>query len=668
MSSALVLPRASLAWLLLSILAVIIPHARHLPPWVLLVMLAVFVWRIQIHRGIWQIPRRWSKLALALIFVVGLKFQYGSLLSLEPMVALLIISLILKLLEMYRSRDAMSVVLLGFFTTATQFLFGQSIFEFIYGFFCFLLLVATLVSLNQGTDTSTSRKTFPLAVKLTLQCIPIMLVFFFLFPRIGSLWTVPLPQNSSTTGVSDTMSPGDISKLTQDGGKAFTVSFDGEIPPNRNLYWRGIVFSDFDGRTWSISRWGTYPASTIVKWRDNPVRSDSLNWYDEAEELSDPITYTIILEPTYQPWLFALPLADVKLRDSGLTRDFTVINQIPIAKRISYRAQSTLKYKIDPVELPNWYRSRNLELPDGYNPTTVATAAEWAGQAQNTQQLIDRFLAMIAKDFTYTLEPPALGRNTVDEFLWQTKKGFCEHFASAFVVFMRAAGVPARVVAGYQGGELIEDFLQVSQADAHAWAEVWIEHQGWVRVDPTAAIAPERIERGIRSVFARSVSNPLSMEAYRHIDLMNRLRLQMDVVSYRWQRWVLNYNSDKQQGLLQRLLGKTNWWNAGMLLITSVAVILASITFMVWVQNRPRRRTKEMQLFDRFCRQCRKRGLVRQKRESARAFISRVASIYPEKSPQLMRILQLFERSTYQADSDATDLLHQEITQFTLGK
>ncbi|WP_317929013.1 DUF3488 and transglutaminase-like domain-containing protein [Halioxenophilus sp. WMMB6] len=665
MSPALALPRASLAWMLLALVAVIVPHCRHLPIWEIAAIIGILIWRVQLHRGLWYTPGRWIKLLLALISVVGLRWQYGTLLGLEPMVGLLILSKMLKLLEMHRFRDAMTVVLLGFFTTATQFLFSQTIVDFIYSLLCFVLLVATLISLNQGQN-SRPIPTLPLAIKLTLQCIPVMVVLFLVFPRLGSLWSVPLPQNAATTGVSGSMSPGDISKLTQDGGRAFTVSFRGAVPSNRDLYWRGIVMSYFDGRTWSPSRWGSYPEGTLVEWVDGSSRQPHQSWRQQGEALSAPIEYEIILEPTHQPWLFALPLAEVDESGTGVTRDFTLVKEGVVSQRLKYEVRSSLNYTLDREELSSWAESSNLQLPVDVNPTTRKTAQEWAQSSVDSEALIQRFLTMVSSDFTYTLEPPPLGVNSVDDFLWRTKQGFCEHYASAFVFFMRAAGVPARVVAGYQGGEWIENFMQVSQSDAHAWAEVWLPEKGWTRVDPTAAVAPERVESGIQAVFARSVSNPLSIEAYRHINLMNRLRLQLDIWNYNWQRWVLNYDQEQQLGLLSSLLGVITWWNAGLLLVGSVALILGLVTLYIWLANRPTRLPTEMRLFVKFCQKCRRQGLVRRQGESARSFIERLQQRYPKQHAALQEILDLFELAAYAEDKAALKLLRRAVTRFAL--
>lgn len=651
MSANLRLTKGTLAWLLLSVFAVVVPHVRHLPIWVMVLVIFVLIWRIQIYRSNWSIPNRWGKLCLVITCIGGLHLNYHSLFSLEPMVALLIVSLTLKLLEMYRVKDATTVILLGFFTTSAQFLFGQTVLDFSYAIICFVLLVSAMAALNVVGQTKLSNSVFPTALRLTVQCIPIMLVLFLLFPRIASLWAVSLPQNTAQTGVSDTMAPGDITRLTKGGGKAFTVTFDGDIPANKELYWRGIVLSDFDGKSWTINKWRQDPLGGIVKWANHSVPSKALDWYYTAQPIGNPLSYEVILEATQQPWLFALPMAEIKLNRAGVTRDFTQITETPISKRICYRVQSSLRYKIDHLELPERYRKRNLHLPEGFNSQTIKVAKNWRKLANNDTEIVNRFLSMIANEYTYTLEPKQLGKNTVDDFLWTTKEGYCEHFASAFVVFMRAAGIPARVVAGYQGGEVIEDFLQVSQTDAHAWAEIWIKNQGWQRIDPTAAIAPERVEDGIRSVFERSVLNPLSMEAYRHIYLINNFRLQLDVLNYKWQKFVLNYNTDSQFNLLERLFGTRSWLISTLVLVVTIAATLGLIALLtIMLRKNTEKPSPALTVIKPLLKKAERAGHKREKGESLTTFINRLAKIYPDNQNRLNQIALLFEQVTYGKD------------------
>lgn len=660
------IPRNCMAWLLLSLVAVVIPHSLRLPVWEMIGLVAVLVWRIQLYRGAWIFPNRWIKAVLAVGFTVALFYQYGTFYGLDPMVALLMVSVMLKLLEMHKKRDVITVIFLGYFTTSIQFLFSQTVFDFLYGLFCLILLLAAQISLYQDKRLNSMAQAFPMAGKIVLQSIPVMLILFLLFPRIGSLWAVPLPKDNATTGVSNSMSPGDFSKLSKSGGRAFTATFDGDVPANRDLYWRGLVFSHFDGRAWVPSRWGTYPGAELVDWVEQGAQEHQ-PWYSWAEPKSETIKYEVILEPTNQPWLFSLPLANISQEETGLTRTFTWIKKGAVNQRYRYTVESNLQYDLA-VELPAWLRQLELQLPEDFNPRTRELAQQWRREATDDWQIVNRFLNHITRDFTYTLEPPALGRNTVDEFLFQTKRGFCEHFASSFVFFMRAAGIPSRVVTGYQGGERIQDFIQVSQSDAHAWAEVWIAGEGWKRVDPTSSVAPSRIESGMDAVFQRAVNNPLSIEAYKHIGILNELRRQLDVWNYNWQKWVLNYNQDKQEGLISKLFGSNKSWAAGLSLVIGLAGFVALLTLVYWWRGRPRPLAPGLREYHRFARKFKKFGVERKPGEDNRAFTRRVCEQFPEKKDEILQISNLFEAAVYAGNAHAIKDLKTKISKFSVAK
>jgi hypothetical protein len=322
-----------------------------------------------------------------------------------------------------------------------------------------------------------------------------------------------------------------------------------------------------------------------------------------------------------------------------------------------YNVSSSLEYRLQADGLETWMISRNTQLPEDFNPQTRAEAARWVASGLTPEAIIERFQQWVSGEFSYTLEPPLLGQDSVDEFLFQTKRGFCEHFASSFVVFMRAAGVPARVVTGYQGGEWVEDFLQVSQADAHAWAEVWLAGRGWVRVDPTAAVAPARVQTGINSVFERSVSNPLSMEAYRHISILNSLRLQLDVWNYRWQRWVLNYDQESQWELLKNVLGEVHWWKLSALILGGLALTLGLSTGYLWWRNRPAPVAAELQAYHRLCRAAGKLGCGKRAGETPRQYLRRLSQLLPHHADELAEFEQLFERALFADDPNARSRL-----------
>ncbi|GLS26659.1 DUF3488 and DUF4129 domain-containing transglutaminase family protein [Marinibactrum halimedae] len=661
------IPRNCFAWMLLALVAIILPHATHLPVWELVALTVALIWRVQLYRGVWRYPGLWAKVLLAVLSIAGLRLAYGRFLGLEPMVALLIISVILKLLEMNKRRDAFMVIYLGFFVTATQFLFHQNIFAAFYGFFCVLLLMTTLMALSRGPGVDDLRSGIPVAFKLMMQSLPVMLVLFLLFPRLGNLWAVPMPQHTAKTGVSDTMSPGDFSSLSRGGGRAFTATFEGEVPSARDLYWRGMVMDEFDGRTWSSRKWGFYPDGGMVEWNKaskNATSPTANQWRVNAEPIGRSVSYSIIMDPTHRSWLFALHLAESTHEDLGVSRNFTLRSLSPVAQRFQFDVVSYLDHKVESEPLPQWRYKQETALPDGYNPRTRALAQQWREEENSSEAVVDRFLAWVGSEFTYTLEPPLLGRNSVDEFLWQTQRGFCEHFASSFVVFMRAAGIPARVVSGYQGGELVEGFITVSQADAHAWAEVWFEGRGWVRVDPTAAVSPLRIESGINSVFERSVTNPLSMEAYRHISSLNWMRLQMEKLNYNWQRWVLNYDREQQYGMLSRWLGIVEAWKIGVLMLASVAGIVGIIALWMWWHGRPEPLSPGFQAFQRFAVKLKKVGIVREPGEGIRDFSRRAQDLLPDQAPEIQRIERLLQSVLYAEQSECLGPLREEVARF----
>lgn len=667
------LPRNSLFWILISLLAVIVPHAARLPIWLLLALVAVTIWRIQVHRGIWSYPNRWVKWLLAFSSIVGLWLTYGASVSLEPMVALLIFSLMLKLLEMYRRRDAQTVIFLGFFVIATQWLFYSGVAAFLYGILCLFLLLMALLALQLPSDSdvkarATSAKQsqsvdHPLWVQgktlawMLLFSLPMMLLLFLFFPKVGALWAVPQIKPQAQTGVSDRMSPGDLSSLSRRGGRAFTVEFSGELPAPQQLYWRGMVLSQFDGRTWTRSQWSGQETRSVTVLPDDLFAAEAdkqrLPNIQSPPNTPTKTEYRVTLEPHHQTWLYALPKVlgvPAHIRQTG---EWTLLNDYPVDRRIRYVVRSRISAPLEETLSDN-QRQRYLLLPVGFNPKTRKVAKQWRRDGLNDRQIVRRFLQQVADEFTYTLEPPILGRHTVDEFLWQTQRGFCEHFASSFTVFMRASGIPARVVVGYQGGEPVADFWQVTQADAHAWAEVWLAGEGWVRVDPTASVAPERVEQGIRDVFERPVLNPLSLEAYRHIPMLNRLRLQMDILNHRWQQQVLNFQSQEQKALVSRV---KNYYKKlsikDALLFLLVLGIVAGGFFIVHNWRKRQKTTLAVRLLRRWERLLGSKGVIRQEHEGIRSFSMRAGDELPSLSKDIQRIGASFDQYLYQENEKA---------------
>ncbi len=674
------IPRNSLLWLLAAQTAVILPHLQHLPLGIIVGGVLVFVWRIQVYRGAWRYPGHWLKLLLVVLVAVSLKVGYGRLLGMEPMIALLISAFLLKLLEIHRRRDALVVIFLGYFVAATQFLLSQTLLATLYGLLTLVLLTTALLGIHQSQGHNHVSHSFAAATRLVLQAVPLMLLLFLVMPRIGALWAVPYQRHAAQTGVSDSMSPGDFSRLSRSGGLAFRAVFDGDIPSADRLYWRGLVFSRFDGRRWSQAEMSDYPAENPVDWADGTPEP----WRRLAQSVSDPVGYSVILEATQQPWLYGLSLPvslpgnlafarGPKAPRIGLTRDFRLITREPVRKRMQYRLTSALDYRLEKYYLSPDHRSRELMLPRGYNPVTRRIAKRWRQQNPTPEALIQRLLAFYNREFTYTLEPPQLGRHSVDEFLWQTQRGFCEHFASSFVFFMRAAGIPARVVVGYQGGERspLDEYLLVYQYDAHAWAEVWLEGQGWVRIDPTAAVAPSRIERGIAEALgaaeSRLLASAFSLERYRHIALLNSFRLRWDDLNYNWHTWVMNYDDQAQLSFFQRWLGGDDAWRIALLLVGGGGGLLGVIALWLWWQGR-RQLDPVVKHYLRFCSALMAMGVVRRRGEGARDFAARAITERPGLKSDIEAITGLYQRAAYGEDAEAISALRKRAWLFWLWR
>lgn len=632
------IPRPALFWLLFTVVALAGLHADHLTPWLLVAGALVLGWRIQIYRGVWRYPGRWAKAVLVLMCGGAILASYGRLYGLEPMVALLWSGFILKLLEMQRRRDALILVCLGYFVAVTQCLFSQTPGTALATLGGVLLVTVVLAALHRRAEVGYWRP-MGTAALLLAEAVPLMLILFLVMPRLGSLWTVPQPRQGAI-GVSDVLAPGDLSRLGASGEVAFRVKFDGAPPPHNQLYWRGLVLSRFDGRNWSRIEPARHPGAA--------PQSPDLS----VERRSAPVHYQMILEPSGENWLFALETPVPESPEVTLNDDLTLTRATPVASRWSHSLTSWMDYRAAAGGLGDGRRALETALPGAANPRTRELAARWRGEVDSDAALVERVLALYNSDYVYSLEAPLLGRDSVDEFLWRTKRGFCEHFASSFVFILRAAGVPARVVVGYQGGEYHPDagYLIVHQYDAHAWAEVWLAGRGWVRVDPTAAVAPERIETSVADLLggeqAFLADAPLSLVRFRGIRWLDRLRLQLDYYDYLWAQWVLGYEY-RQERLLTGWLGAWDPWRLGFFILGAGALALLPVLLgQLRLARRPARPPLE-RLFERYCRQLARHGVARAQGEAPRALAERVARERPALGADATVISALLEEGMY---------------------
>lgn len=603
MTAAAWIPRQCLGWLLAAQITLIAPHVSRLPIWISIAWLLCALWRVQVHRGQWSPPGRIVKTTVVIASLVGIRLSYSSFIGLEPTVALLISCFSLKLIEAATRREAYLLLFLGYFVALTEFLFEQGLGIVLYMTVPILLLTAALIALHQDDPLRFSWQPLRSAAVIGAQALPLLLLLFLVFPRIGPLWKVPLPSNEARTGMTDRMAPGDIAQLSQSDALAFRAVFSGRVPAQRELYWRGLVLDQFDGRAWHANDFNDMPFQQL---------------YSSLPKLTGTaIEYEIFLEPTYQRWLYALHVPEPMTKNAYLTMDYRLLAKDIVADKFVYRARAYPQAAVE-LNLDQRLRKYELKLPANGNPRTQQWSQELRERFVDDRELIDFLLAYFRdQQFFYTLKPPLLGDDTIDEFLFDTRRGFCEHYASSFVFLLRAAGIPARVVAGYQGGEInpLTGTVLVHQFDAHAWAEAWLDGEGWVRFDPTAAVAPQRIENGLERAVAPGeflAQQPLSASRYRNVSWFNHLRHRIDAINYGWTRWVVNYRDDTQLSVLSMLLGEINPIRMTLLLVGGGALIIFVIVLMLFGRHLfGTRLPAEQRYYAQFCAQLARRGYPR---------------------------------------------------------
>lgn len=544
------------------------------------------------------------------------------------------------------------MIALCFILSMVSFLYSQSVVATLYIAACVVVITGAMISLNRSVLISDNSGTIRLAMKLSMQALPLTIVLFVVFPRIAPLWAVPISSNGSTTGVSDEMAPGDISQLGRSGELAFRVQFEnGAQPFHSELYWRGLVLDDFDGVTWRR----TNSSSSSSYGRAAALSDFNFNWQDRVNTDGNPIYYNVILEPTQQPWIFGLHLAEDQSNKYFQSRNFELFNNGLITQRTSYDLRSWRSNQTD-VTLLDSGRRRTTSLPDDDGNEQSRRFAQQLRSSVNSDR--DYVYAVLANfqqsEFYYTLNPSLLGDNRIDDFLFNTREGFCEHYASSFAYLMRAVGIPSRVVVGYQGAEYnpYEDYMMVYQYNAHAWNEVWLEGEGWVRFDPTSAVSPERIELGVEAALA---DDPAFMEdglfsAVRrgNIDWINAMRLRLDAIEYEWNRRVVNYNEDVQFEVFEQILGEVTEEKILMLLIGLASVALAVVGFTVIRFDPPSPQTPVNKFYKQvLCKELRKIGLERAPGEGPQAFCARVSRERPELAGPMAEITKLYIQLNY---------------------
>ena len=633
-------PRSELRGLELALIALpvaALPHAWHQPPWVTLLVASAIAVRAWIHVTDRRAPSLGLMSLLALAAGVLTLSQFGTVFGQEPGTALLLVMIAFKLLETRNRRDVVIALFLGYFIVATSYFFDQSPLIALYSLLATWLLTAALIQVHAGRRLARPALARQAGAML-LHALPFMLILFVVFPRIqGPLWGDPHRDQGARTGLSQELNPGDIANLLQDERTALRVRFEDTVPPTRLQYWRALVMTEFDGRRWRADR-------------DRPV-------IDPPSAATDPVAYTATLEPTRARYL---PMLDypLELPDQAHLRDtYEVQRERRVDQRIQYSASASLvtppgsvHTRLEPEE-----RERTLALPPGAAPRARTQVALWrATHGDDDRAIVQAALRRFSGEpYRYTLQPPRLQDDTTDAFLFETHAGYCEHYASAFAVLMRAAGIPARVVTGYQGGEWMErgEYLRLRNADAHAWNEVWLDGEGWIRVDPTAAIAPERIESGLGGLLDTGNEDVPDFLRRDGLSWIARVRFDLrdwrDAVHFRWESWVLAFDPERQRELFARFgLDPRDWRSVLIALATGFgALALVALAWFGGGRLRDRPDFAE-RVLGRATRRLARRDarLARQPHESADAWARRAGALRPELAPVLDALVEHYNQ------------------------
>ena len=563
-------------FLLVVIAWIILPQTEHLPLWCSSMAGLVLVWRGWLALRGKSLPSRWLLLPLLLLASGATFYSHRTLMGRDAGVTFIVVLLALKTLEMRARRDAFVVFFLGFFTLLSNFFFSQSLLTAMAMVLGLLGLLTALVNQHMPVGRPPLLLAARTAGWMALLGAPIMVVLFVLFPRVAPLWGMPGDAMGGRTGLSNSMQVGNIASLALDNSVAMRVRFEGAAPAQRDLYFRGPVLTTFDGREWK------------------PLRSILPNRMQLGSELQvsgSPIRYELTLEGNNHPWL---PLLDATV-DAPKLPGYTVSMRPDlqwsadrsIGELVRFKVQSYTAFRHGPLKRDLGLQE-SVSLPAGYNPRTQQLALDLRRDPRyasaDTATLVKAVMDKLRTGgYSYTLDPGVYGSNTADEFWFDRKEGFCEHIASSFVLLMRALNIPARVVTGYQGGDLnaIDGFWTVRQSDAHAWAEVWMEGQGWVRVDPTSAVAPGRtgsLQRLLppRSAIAQALSNISP-------GFEINLRALWEATNNRWNQWVLNYSQAKQLNILRNIgFNSPSWEDLSTVLIG--VIVLVSLLGAAWAQ------------------------------------------------------------------------------------
>ncbi len=634
---------------LLAVIAwVALLQVAHIPWWCAALTAGVLAWRTVLALKGLPLPGWVWRAGLLALTLLATWATHRTILGQEAGVTLIVVLLALKTLEMRARRDAFVVFFLGFFTLLTHFFYSQSLLTAAGILVALLGLLTALVNAHMPVGRPPLAQAARIAGGMALMGAPIMLVLFMLFPRMAPLWGMPSDSLAGKSGLSEQMRVGQIATLVLDDSIALRVRFDGAPPPQRDMYFRGPVLTDFDGAEWRPLRSGFPPSMALA---------------DDLEVRGEPVRYEVTMEPHKRTWLFVLEAAIDAPELPGIypvmTPDLQWITYRPMRELVRYRAESYPDFRHGP-RTAQLALQDHLELPASYNPRTLMLAQQLrrevgAGPAHSAALVNSVLERLRTGGYSYTLEPGVYGQHTADEFWFDRREGFCEHIASSFVILMRAMDIPARIVTGYQGGELnsVDGFWTVRQRDAHAWAEVWLQGQGWVRVDPTTAVAPGRtgsLER--LSAPEGALANTLRTL---NPNLAFQLRAVWDAVNNRWDQWVLNYTQGEQLNLLKNLgFNNPDWTDLAYVLIA--VVVLVSLVGAGWTLWERQQQDPWLRLLQRARQRLHQLGLADALHLPPRALATQAQQRFGDTpfSHSLVHWLLQLERQRYSAHSPVT--------------
>lgn len=621
--------KSPLLWTTGALLGGMLLHVDRVPFWVTACALVCVAWRLAAEARAIRLPGKWARAGVALMLIAAILVRFQTINGLSAGTALLVVMGAVKLLETHTKRDRHVVLGATVFLLLAACLDRQALTRAPLYLLEAWLLCTALATVSQEGSSLTAGAAARLAARSLGLAAPLALVLFLFFPRmVGAFWTLP-QSNSAMTGLGETMSPGAISQLSESDEPAFRVRFEGAPPPPEERYWRGPVMHDFDGYTWS--------------------RGQRFYVQPRLEPQSPAYQYIVTMEPSSQRWWFALDtVSDYPRRRAFLTFDNQLIATEVVSRPTTFRATSyTRNISTEPGALT--MRRYDTRLPTGRNSRSVQLARQMRAQTRSETEFVRAVLAMFTREgFEYTLTPPVLSLDSVDDFVFKTKQGFCGHYASAFVTMMRAAGVPARVVTGYLGGEWnpIREYFVIRQSDAHAWAEVWIEGRGWTRIDPTGAVAPERLRRGVYDVLPDSLSD--TERALRQFPWLTNARQRWDALNDWWNERVVRFDFNTQTDLLRRLgFKEPDWTKLGWLFAGGLTCWLL---FVAWHTGKALRRTPMDRLaraYTRLCAKLARAGTPREPHEGPLAYADSVSAHRPDLATPVRALLRRYATLRY---------------------